>query len=77
MIVTLATFVGGCVVLQYKPPTYEFDPVCRMKVAESDAYTFKYQGKEYYFDKINCKEAFKMNPEKFLHSSCDTLQVMH
>lgn len=45
---------------------YEVDPVCGMKVAKSEAFTWKYKGTEYYFDSYNCKVAFKMNPEKFL-----------
>ena len=42
------------------------DLVCNMKVNKSEAYTYKYKDVEYFFDSKNCKEVFKMNPEKFL-----------
>lgn len=47
-------------------PQYSVDPVCNMKVDKSEAYTYKYKGIEYFFDSKNCKETFKMNPEKFI-----------
>jgi YHS domain-containing protein len=42
------------------------DLVCGMKVNKTQAYTYKYKDVEYYFDSKNCKESFKMNPEKFI-----------
>jgi YHS domain-containing protein len=42
------------------------DLVCGMKVNTSEAYSYKYKGVEYFFDNKNCKESFKMNPEKFI-----------
>jgi YHS domain-containing protein len=49
-----------------------FDPVCNMKIADlSEAYKFKYNDKIYYFDANTCKEVFKMNPEKFIHNTCN------
>ena len=42
------------------------DFVCGMKVNKSEAYTYEYKGVEYFFDSKDCKEAFKMNPEKFI-----------
>ena len=51
-------------------PQYEIDIVCGMKVDKSEAYTYKYKEKKYYFDNYNCKETFKMNPEKFLKNKC-------
>jgi YHS domain-containing protein len=47
-------------------PEYATDLVCDMKVDKSHAYTYKYKGVEYFFDTKDCKEAFKMNPEKFI-----------
>jgi YHS domain-containing protein len=44
----------------------EIDPVCGMKVAKTQALTYKYEGKDYYFDNNNCKETFSMNPQKFI-----------
>ena len=41
-----------------------------MKVNKSEAYTYKYKDKKYYFDNYSCKEAFKMNPGKFINSKC-------
>jgi YHS domain-containing protein len=49
---------------------YEVDPVCKMKVDKSEAYVWKYKGNKYFFDTYNCKETFKMNPEKFLAKGC-------
>lgn len=45
---------------------YTIDPVCGMKVKELNAYTFKYHETEYYFDSKDCREVFKMNPERFI-----------
>ena len=42
------------------------DLVCGMKVNKSEAYTYKYKSVEYFFDSKDCKEAFKMNSEKFI-----------
>ena len=47
-------------------PEYSTDLVCEMKVDKLHAYTYKHKGVEYYFDSKDCKEAFKMNPEKFI-----------
>lgn len=46
------------------------DLVCGMKVNSSDAFIYKYKGKKYYFDSYNCKQAFEMNPEKFINNKC-------
>lgn len=48
------------------PKTYKIDPVCGMKVDKSNAYTYEYEGKSYYFDTFSCKESFIMNPTIFL-----------
>ncbi len=46
------------------------DPVCGMKVNKSESYDLKYKGQNYYFDSYECKETFKMNPEKFIKNKC-------
>ncbi len=47
-------------------PESSTDLVCGMKVNKSEAYNYKYKDVEYFFDSKDCKEAFKMNPEKFV-----------
>jgi len=43
------------------------DPVCKMKVDESNAAaTSEYKGKKYYFCAVGCKKSFDKNPEKYL-----------
>ena len=51
-------------------PQYETDLVCGMKVGKSEAYTYKYENKKYFFDSYNCKQTFKMNPKKYLENKC-------
>ncbi|HWY11319.1 MAG TPA: YHS domain-containing protein [Bacteroidia bacterium] len=46
------------------------DLVCGMKVSKAESYDLKYKGRNYYFDSYECKETFKMNPEKFLKNNC-------
>lgn len=42
------------------------DPVCDMKVDESEAKHISiYQGKTYYFCSTDCKKAFELAPEKY------------
>jgi YHS domain-containing protein len=51
------------------------DPVCNMKINDvSEAYSWKYKGKAYYFDSNTCKQTFKMNPEKFINNSCNQVK---
>jgi YHS domain-containing protein len=51
------------------------DIVCNMKIADkSEAYKWKYKGNTYYFDSNTCKETFKMNPEKFINNTCNTVK---
>lgn len=59
-------FMTGCAI--FKPHEQKFSncPVCGMRVDLSEAYCWKYKRSKYYFDSYNCKEAFKMNPEKFI-----------
>ncbi len=46
------------------------DPVCGMKVNKAESYNLKYKEQNYYFDSYECKETFKMNPEKFIKNKC-------
>ena len=51
------------------------DPVCNMRITDiSEAYFWKYKDKTYYFDTNTCKEAFKMNPEKFINNTCNQVK---
>ena len=50
---------------------YAWDIVCGMKVDKAEAYTYKYKDTKYYFDNYNCKQTFKMNPEKFINNPCE------
>ena len=43
------------------------DHVCLMKVAKDEkAISYEYKNKIYYFCSENCKEQFKLEPEKYL-----------
>ena len=74
----LAALIVGMIILQScsflfypeKSPVYATDLVCGMKVNKADAYVWRYNGNKYYFDNYNCKQTFKMNPEKFLNNKC-------
>ena len=69
-VIVLMTVLSSCTVFKgAEVPLYSFDPVCGMKVSEADAFTWKYKGTVYYFDTYNCKESFRMNPEKFLNAN--------
>jgi|GEM_PF-663127 len=46
------------------------DPVCGMKTDQSESFDWTYEGKKYSFDSYECKEAFKMNPKKYLENKC-------
>ena len=68
----MAGMLGSCTVINssQSAPEYMIDPVCGMKVDKAEAYTSKYKDNKYYFDNYNCKQSFKMNPEKFLQTNC-------
>lgn len=43
------------------------DPVCGMEVSRQTAIeTYDYQGKTYYFCSVGCRQAFEVEPEKYL-----------
>lgn len=46
------------------------DLVCGMTINKEESYDLKYKGQNYYFDSYECKETFKMNPEKFVKNKC-------
>jgi YHS domain-containing protein len=52
------------------PDRTSIDPVCGMKVNKDESYDMKYKEKNYHFDSYECRETFKMNPEKFLKGFC-------
>lgn len=68
MVITLS----ACALFKKKPLEYAIDPVCNMKVIQSESYQFKYENKKYYFDSYECKQSFVMNPKTFLENKCAT-----
>ena len=68
MVESCAVFMG------HSAPIMVIDLVCGMKVDKSEAYEWKCDGVKYYFDTYNCKETFKMNPEKFLKNKCTEMK---
>jgi YHS domain-containing protein len=71
-LVIIIAHISACSVFKNTAPVYEIDPVCHMKVDKAEAFKWKYNGVEYYFDNINCEETFKMDPENILKkNNCD------
>ena len=67
LLIVLVALISSCASLKGNSASdNKIDPVCGMKVDKSDAFHYKYEGKTYYFDKYECKETFKMNPQKFI-----------
>ena len=66
----IASALESCMLFMAHPPVYVVDPVCGKKVDKTEAYEWKYNDTKYYFETYNCKETFKMNPEKFLKNKC-------
>lgn len=64
--IILIIMTSGCSFFKLSPPVYVICPVCNMSVDKSDAFIYKYNGTKYLFDKYECKEVFKMNPEKII-----------
>ena len=70
IILLICACISSCTVFKDKSaPENETDLVCGMKIIKSDAYTYKYEGKKYFFDSYNCKQAFIMNPKKFIENT--------
>jgi YHS domain-containing protein len=65
-----AITISGCSILEIPASEYIIDPVCGMKVDKAEAYTWKHKDDKYYFDNYNCKQSFRMNPEKFINNKC-------
>ncbi len=53
---------------------FYIDPVCNMKIEKGSSYDYKYKGEAYHFDNYNCRETFKMSPEKFIKNKCDSIK---
>lgn len=66
-----AGILESCKVFSANTIAMVTDPVCGMKVEKGEAFTYKYKSEKYYFCSYNCKETFKMNPEKILTKNCD------
>lgn len=48
----------------------QYDPVCGMRVNTAESYDHRYEGKKYYFDSYDCREAFNRDPKAFLEKKC-------
>lgn len=72
LLIVILFAVAGSSIMHKPVPKYAVCKVCGMKTETSEAYTFKYKGTKYYFDTYNCKETFRMNPDKFIYNVCDT-----
>ena len=69
-LILLTILLQSCTVFKgATTPLYAVDPVCGRQVNVAESYTWKYQGTEYYFDTYNCRETFKINPERFLNAN--------
>jgi YHS domain-containing protein len=66
----LVMIIKSCAAAKPASTTIYIDPVCGMKVDKSASFDWKYSGKTYYFDAYECKETFKMNPQKFIDNKC-------
>ncbi len=72
-LISAIIFVSSCKTLKNNNTSSEelmTDLVCGMKVSKSEAYTWEYEGKKYYFDSYNCKATFEMNPKKYIDNKC-------
>ena len=59
----------------HKQTDKAIDLVCGMKVDKSEGYISKYKGTKYYFDKVECKKTFDMNPQKFIDNKCTEVKT--
>jgi YHS domain-containing protein len=73
IIITLMT--SSCAFFRLSAPVYVVCPVCNMSVDRSDAFIYKYNGTKYLFDKYECKEVFKMDPEKIIKNHKSDVKV--
>ena len=52
-----------------RPPEFETDPVCLMKVLPETAVgKYEHKGRTYYFCSLRCVERFRANPDRFVGS---------
>lgn len=47
-----------------------FDLVCGRKIDLLNSFDYKYSGRVYHFHSYECKQTFKMEPEKFISNKC-------
>jgi YHS domain-containing protein len=69
-IIAVVLILMASIVTKSATAQVTIDPVCSMKVDLSESYDFEYEGKKYFFDTYDCREAFKMNPKKYLENKC-------
>ena len=60
------------IVKKCTPNNNIIDLVCGVKVNLSESFDLKYSGRVYHFHSYDCKQSFKMNPEKFIKNKCAT-----
>jgi YHS domain-containing protein len=66
----IAVIIASCASTKSVTDQPIIDPVCGMKVNKSESFDWKYDGKKYYFDSYDCREAFKSDPKKYLENKC-------
>jgi len=66
LVIVMTIMMNGCSLFKYPETEYVTCPVCHMSVDKSDALIYKYNDVKYYFDKYECKQVFKMNPDMVL-----------
>ncbi len=71
MVVAATFLLGACSASKSTTAQNTIGPVCGMKVEISEAFSRRYDGKKYYFDKYACAETFKMTPEKYVNKNSD------
>ncbi len=59
--------MSSCSVFQSPPGEdhYVIDPVCKTWVDKRESYQCTHNGKKYYFDRLSCKDSFRMSPADF------------
>jgi len=59
----------GTLGMPSRPPEFETDPVCLMKVLPETAVgKYEHKGRTYYFCSLRCVERFRANPDRFVGS---------
>jgi YHS domain-containing protein len=73
LVIVISIMLNACSLFKYPETVFETCPVCHMSIDRSDALVYKYKDVKYYFDKYECKQVFKMNPEIVIEKN--TLEV--